>query len=404
MKPEKGVAKPSSPEPEESGFAEGERDFSLVLGGPFFKLLRKVHLSGDALEHLPQRVVAITLLAWLPLLLLACVSKADLHSFLYDVEVHFRLLIALPTLIAGELVVHSRIRPVVRNFVKRRIVGSKDLSRFDDAIAVAIKWRNSTLVQIGLLVLVYTLGLWLWDHRIPTVTSTWYAMPGGRWHLTPPGFWYVFVSIPIVQFVLLCWYWRFLVWCHFLWQVSRIKLNLVVTHPDHSAGLAFLGVSAYSFSPILFAQGAMFAGIVANRVLYGGESLMSFKLQVLGFVAFCVLAVLGPLLVFSPQMAAAKRRGLGIYGQLSQDYVEYFERKWVTKDPLPAQDLLGTADIQSLADLSNSYSIVSSMRPVPFGLRDITRLAAATAAPLLPLLLTVFSVDELIMRLIKVIF
>jgi hypothetical protein len=43
------------------------------------------------------------------------------------------------------------------------------------------------------------------------------------------------------------------------------------------------------------------------------------------------------------------------------------------------------------------------MRPVPFGLDDITRLAAATAAPLLPLLLTIFSPEELITRIIKVV-
>jgi len=44
------------------------------------------------------------------------------------------------------------------------------------------------------------------------------------------------------------------------------------------------------------------------------------------------------------------------------------------------------------------------MHSIPFGLQDITRLAAATAAPLLPLLLTVFSPEELVMRVIKVVF
>jgi hypothetical protein len=47
---------------------------------------------------------------------------------------------------------------------------------------------------------------------------------------------------------------------------------------------------------------------------------------------------------------------------------------------------------------------VREMRAIPFGLEDISRLAAATAAPLLPLLLTIFSPEELIMRIIKVVF
>ena len=78
--------------------------------------------------------------------------------------------------------------------------------------------------------------------------------------------------------------------------------------------------------------------------------------------------------------------------------------KWVDDEAAPSEELLGTGDIQSLADLGNSYAIVRDMRPIPFGLEDISRLAAATAAPLVPLLLTVFSPEELIMRIIKVVF
>ena len=132
--------------------------------------------------------------------------------------------------------------------------------------------------------------------------------------------------------------------------------------------------------------------------------MQSFKLQVGGFIAFFVLAILGPLLMFTPQMARAKRKGLADYGVLAQRYIESFEQKWVLRDPARSEELLGTADIQSLADLGNSYALVRDMRSVPFGLEDITRLAAATAAPLLPLLLTIFSLEELILRIIKTVF
>jgi hypothetical protein len=383
-------------------------DFSPVLGGPLFQFFRRSHLSGDALELLHRRVLAIALIAWLPLLILSSFGStaggASRFSFLHDVEVQVRFLIALPILIFAELIVHSRIRPVVRRFVERRIVPPEGLPRFEGAIESAIRLRNSIPVEVGLLILVYTLGLWLWSSRVPIESPTWFAMPGGRWRLTPAGIWYVFLSIPILQFVLLRWYLRLFIWYRFLWRVSRIDLRLVSAHPDHCAGLAFLGKSAYAFSPILLAQGAMLAGIVADRVLYGGESLLSFKLQIGGFIVFFVLAILGPLLIFTPQMARAKRNGLAIYSQLAQDYVEDFERKWIPANPATGEDLLGTRDIQSLADLANSYSVVSAMRSVPFGLDDMTRLAAATAAPFLPLLLTVFSPEELIMRLIKVVF
>lgn len=386
---------------------EDQRDFSLILGGPTFQFFRKAHLEGDHLELLRRRILFITLLAWLPLLLLSTfASRGDVGrlSFLRDVEVHVRFLVALPVLVAAELIVHLRIRPVVRSFVARRIVLPEDLPRFDRAIESAIRLRNSIPIELGLLLLVYSLGLWFWQGRVGLHASTWYADSGGRWNLTIAGFWYVFVSIPIVQFILLRWYFRLFIWFRFLWQVSRLNLNLIPSHPDRCAGLAFLGKSAYCFGPILFAQGALLAGPLASRILYGGESVLSFKFEIGGFVVFFVLAILGPLLMFTPRMAQARREGLANYGLLAQRYVESFQQKWVACGPSTAQELLGTSDIQSLADLGNSYSLVRDMRTVPFGLEDITRLAAATAAPLVPLLLTIFSPEELILRVFKVVF
>jgi hypothetical protein len=392
----------------QDNFVEEQHDFSLVLGGPIFQFFRRAHLEGSHLELLRRRIVIITVFVWVPLLLLAVftspVGRVGLLSFLRDVEVHARFLVALPVLIGAELLVHLRIRPVVRRFVERRIVLPQDLPRFDSAIQSAMRLRNSIPVELGLLLVVYSFGLWFWQNRVGIDTSTWYANSGGRWNLTPAGFWYVFVSIPIVQFILLRWYLRLFIWFRFLWQVSRMGLHLIPTHPDRCAGIAFLGKSSFAFGPILFAQGAMLAGLVASRVLYRGESLTSFKLQIGGFIAFFVLAILGPLLMFTPKMAEARRKGLADYGLLAQRYVEGFEQKWVLRTPSTSEKLLGAADIQSLADLGDGYALVRDMRPVPFGLDDVTRLAAATAAPLVPLLLTIFSPEELLMRIIKVLF
>ena len=101
----------------------------------------------------------------------------------------------------------------------------------------------------------------------------------------------------------------------------------------------------------------MLAGVVASRVLYRGESLLSFKLQIAGFVAFLVLIVLGPLLRFTPKMAAAKRKGL------AQRYVDGFERKWVLGELASCEELLGSSDIQSLADLANGYAMICVRSP-----------------------------------------
>jgi hypothetical protein len=387
---------------------EESPDFSLVLGGPVFQLFRRSHLSGNGLELVHRRILAITLFAWLPLLLLSMLGSHLLaHTvevpFLHDIETHVKLLVALPVLIAAELMVHSRLRLVVKAFLARRIILQQDEPRFLAAIESAARLRNSVPVELGLLFLVFTLGHSLWRSETALSTATWYATPqSGHLQLTTAGYWYAFVSIPIFQFILLRWYLRFFVWFRFLWQLSRLNLHLIPTHPDRAGGLAFLGKSAYAFSPILFAQGALLAGLMASRVLYGGENLFSFKMQAAGFIGFFLVFVLGPLTMFTPQLARAKRKGLADYGLLANRYVEGFEQKWVRGDMTDADELLGSGDIQSLADLGNSYSAVKEMRPVPFDLQDIGRLAAVTAVPLLPLGLTVFSLEELVMRIVKI--
>jgi hypothetical protein len=389
-------------------YQSGEpEDFSLVLGGPLFQLLRKAHLEGDALELLHRRTIASVLLTWFPLLILSMVSGVRGGvggvSFFHDIEVHARFLVALPILIAAELLVNSRMRTTVRRFIEWRIVLPEQRPMFRKAIDSALKIRNSVLVELALIAVVYTVGLLVWNSRTELGLVTWYALPGSRWNLTPAGYWYVFVSLPLFQFILLRWYMRLWIWFRFLWQVNRIELNLVPTHPDRCGGLSFLGNSSYAFAPILFAQGTLLAGLVADRVLYRGEALQSFRFQIAGFIVFFIVAVLAPLLMFSPRMARARRKGLADYGLLAQRYVENFDEKWV-RDALPPAELLGTGDIQSLADLGNSYQVIREMRIVPFGLQDISRLAIATAAPLSPLLLTIFSFEELMIRVFKVVF
>src|SRR5215469_5202643 len=88
-------------------------DFSLVLGGPLFQLLRKAHLEGDALELVDRRILASVVISWVPLLVLSNAAGGGHLSFFRDIEVHVRFLVALPILIAAELLVHLRIRPAV---------------------------------------------------------------------------------------------------------------------------------------------------------------------------------------------------------------------------------------------------------------------------------------------------
>src|ERR1019366_9802371 len=199
--------------------------------------------------------------------------------------------------------VRNRINPLARRFVDRRIVVTEDFPAFNAAVNSAMRVRDSFTVELALLVLVYTLGFWIWRSQIATGAATWYGTPDAtHLHLTLAGYWYAFVSIPLFQFILLRWYMRLVIWFRFLWQVSRLNLRLTAAHPDRAGGIGFLGSSSYAFAPILFAQGALLAGWIANRVLYEGRGLLSFKMLAAGYVGFFVLCILGPLLMFTVKL------------------------------------------------------------------------------------------------------
>ena len=387
----------------------GPLDFSLVLGGPLYQLFRRAHLSGDTLELLRRRTLAITIFTWLPLLLLSVIEGHALGgsikiSFLRDIEAHVRFLIALPVLLAAELVVHVRLGSVVRRFVERNLVVPEDMPKFSAAVNSARRVRDSVAVEMGLLILAYTVGVWIWRSEVALGSATWYALPDAmHLHLTLAGDWYAFVSIPIFQFILLRWYMRLVLWFWLLWKFSKLNLNLSAAHPDRAGGIGFLGTNSDAFAPILFAQGALLAGLIASRVLYQGQNLMSFKMQAAGLVVFFVLFILGPLLMFTPDLDRAKRAGGAEYGLLASQYVLGFERKWLRGAAPNAGEPL-TEDIQGLADLGTSFSVVRGMRLVPFALDDVTFLVGATVLPLLPLALTRFSPEEVLVGLIKILF
>ena len=386
-------------------------DFSLVLGGPLFQLLRRAHLSDDALMMVRQRLVVFTLLTWLPLLLLSILEGQAWGSrtvvpFLLDIEVHVRFLVALPLLVFAELVVHRRMRPLLQQFRERNLIPENAIERFEAAIASAFRLRNSILAEVLLIVLVYGFGiLVVWRHFVALDAVTWYATPSADGaKLSLAGLWYSYVSVPIFQFLLCRWYFRLFIWARFLWQVSRIELSLVAAHPDQAGGLSFISGQIYAFSVLAVAHGALLAGNLANRIFFVGAALTQFKVEIASVVVFLLCVVLGPLLVFSPQLARVKRQGLREYGTLATRYVREFDAKWLRGGAAADEPLVGSGDIQSLADLAGSYEVVRTMHLVPIKRDDVLRLVVATLAPIVPLALTMMSFEELLKTLFGVLF
>lgn len=388
---------------------EGPGEFSLIPGGPLYQFFMRAHLTDTALQHVFRRVVVLSLVAWLPLLLLTMIEGTAWGGhvkmpFLLDADVQARFLLALPILIAAELIVHRRMRVVVSQFVVREIVPEASRAKFDAAISSALRLRNSAVAEILLLATVYLLGvLVIWRNHAALSMTNWYGTAGADGRLRPSlaGWWFGCLSLPLVQFILVRWYFRIFIWARFLWQVSRIELTINPLHPDRSGGLGFLANITFAFAPLLVAQGVLLSGVMANKIFYAGARLPDFKMELLAVVSTMIFIVVAPVLVFAPRLARAKQRGLIEYGILAQRYVRDFDLKWMRGGAAPEEQLIGSADLQSLADLGNSFEVVRGMKAVPVTKEALLQLVLLTLMPVAPLVLTMIPLSDLLDKLVN---
>jgi hypothetical protein len=382
-------------------------DFSLALGGPLYQLYLRTRLARPPLELLRRRVIALSMICWLPLLVL---SLAEGHAvsgvhvpFLLDIETYARFLVALPLLLVAEVVVHRRISALIPQFRKRDIISEGDWGRFEAIVASTMRLRNSMIVEVILLVLSVTVSNWVWREYLALKAPTWYASPAGKeMHLTAAGFWYVGVSLTILRFMLYRWYFRILLWYQFLWRVRGLPLHLNLFHPDRSAGLEFLSVSLFAFAPVLVAHTVFLAGFIGGRIVYDNARLSTFKMDAVGTVVLLMLVVIVPLCFFVCHLTQARRKAAQEYGLLASIYVDDFRSKWIKDTSERDETLLGTPDIQSLADLSNAFNVINEMRLLPFGKRALLELALLLLAPLLPLTLAEVPIEQIIERILKI--
>ena len=389
--------------------SQNEPDFSLVLGGPLYQLYLGTRLARPNLELVVRRMLAASLICWLPLLVLAAVAGHLIDGvpvpFLRDPGVHIRFLLALPLLIASEVLVHERLQNIVPQFLNRGIIASEDRPHFEKLVTSAMSLRNSVFMEIILIVLTLTMGHWLWRHNFNLNLSSWYqdyAPTGSR--LTAGGWYYSFVSLSIFRFILFRWYFRLFIWYRFLWQVKAMPLHFNLYHPDRAGGLGFLSASINAFAPVFVAQTAVVAGNIFTQIRYSGARLPNFLTEIAGALTFSVFALIFPLGFFGLPLERAARTAKREFGLLASNYVNAFRRKWIEEPARAGEPLLGTSDIQSLADLANSFEVASRIRILPISKEALIRLVVLIAFPFLPLIFTMFPLSEVIRRVFKLMF
>ena len=385
-----------------------QHQFQLTQGGLAQKLKVRLGLKHPDNSNIPRRAVLSVVVTWVPLLILSAINgdATGRHvtvAFFHDFAVHARFLFTLPLLILAEAVLGPRLESAADNFLQSRLVVGDDVPRFEAAIDYALHWRDSVVPDLILILLSYTTAFTALLSTGVHV-STWYSngkAPGLA--LTFAGWWFVVLSVPLLQFVTLRWLWRLFLWAQFLWRVSLLDLKLDPLHPDGAAGLAFVGNTERFFGLLLFAFSIAVSGVLANAIFYDHLTLISLGPTIAIYVIIAVSIVLSPLLVFFRLLFRIKEKRLYQYGTLATEYTLSFRKKWMSQPRQTEETLLGTGDIQSLADLGNSYSFVEKTNYLPMTMRTPISLAIACLIPMAPLLLTMMPISEILRTLLKTI-
>jgi hypothetical protein len=374
-------------------------EFSL-LGGPLHRLGCRLGLVRQGCNTLPLGL-ALGLATWSVLVLLALLEGRGRQLFSLAVLAgHARLLLAVPLFFLCETFLEPRVRQFVEFMVSSGIVPQSALPALQLQIARVRRSSDSAwLCDVPCLVLAVLLSLAAPRLHLPGATAA-YDSTHGAAGFSMAGWWYWAVALVLFRFLLLRWLWRIALWCYFLFRVSRLELRLIPTHPDKVAGLGILENAQVQFTPLILAISVVEAASFAEGLSQGLTDLTAIYPQVGLILILDALLFIGPVLFFWPALLACRANGLLSYMGLASQYVSDFDRKW-RGATTPTEPLLGTPDLQSLADLSNSVRVIEDMTWAPISRFMLISYAAAALLPMVPLLLFKYPLEEVAKQLLR---
>jgi hypothetical protein len=370
-----------------------QHPFSLTHGGPFYRLMARAHaVRSDG----RIRATPLVLVLWAPLVVGALVRLALGHGWdplITEPAVHARLLVGLPLLITGERMLDSRcalVGDVLRN---SDIAERATLNRIFER-AERLRDARNVEALLALLVLLATQAA-LWGITNPGLAP--HAQP-----LTSSSFvtlWYVGIALPVFQFLLMRWVWQWIVWIYVLARIARSSLSLNGLHPDRTCGLKFVLAPIDAFAFLVSAISVVAAASWLMPIL-NGKPLQSFVPTFIIFVVTAIVVAWGPLLLFSRQIYNTRSQTYAAYTAFAHEYVADFRMRWLNPERHKSE-VLGTADLQSLADLGNSFAAPDETRILPLSGRVLVTLVVAALWPMLPLVIVVIPFSQLLAHLGK---
>jgi hypothetical protein len=384
------MAQPAEALPEQGATANhGSGEVSLVRGGPFYRAQEAARLIESNRWNLGRRVIFAIAIGWLPLVLITLLfNPRGVLGRLTDYTVNARMLVGIPVLLAGQAIMETAFRTILRHICDAALLTPSGKDRLDQTLVRLIRLRDSVIPELVIAVAVYA-------HVIQLVqTHLIFARP---WVLTGAGaeahlsaaWYYVLISQFLYQFLIGVNLWMWLLWWIFLFRLSRLDLQRASTHPDQHGGIGFLGVSPMAIVPTCFAASAAIGATWRAEILRGRGSvhLMSFKFDAIVLFGIVLILALGPLVFFVPKLASLRRRGIFEYGTLAQFESMAFHNRWILHRVGREEEFPTSPEASTLTDYGSSYQNIEHLQSFPYDRGALVALVLAIAIPMLPVIL-----------------
>jgi hypothetical protein len=359
-------------------------DYAFASGGMIWKVLDRTHLSEKNIRYKVAMILLLIVLSWLPLAFLSWyqLGPNDYRAlFVRDVSTHVRFFVVFPMLLIARHIVNKGFNKMVAMFYETQIVNEENHEHFEEVIRWMVKWRNSLLVDIILLVLVY---IAFFSQEMAEVNKANYHTP---WlihdhAITWAGWWYLIFGLPLLQMVVYRWLYTTVLWIIFLRRISRVKLNLSALHPDGMGGLGFLKYTQLSFFLVALAFSSLVAGALNNIIIFTNASILDFKLLIVTLFILIALLFILPLMVFVPLLARVKERYFFEYSKDAWQFAREYERE------LKEYQQTGKTrpDTSWHIDLIGSFEKASQMKLMIVDRTILIVFATAVILPFLPVI------------------
>ena len=376
----------------------------LIRGGPWEAFERAIGMIRKDGRTSVVCIAALAIFLWLPLVLLAYAQggASAAQLVLQDYVVGVRLLVAVPLLLYAEGTVDRRVSVALQTIRREDLVPPDSLKLWEDGLRRAHRFATGTLPFVALVAISLVLILTRLRSPLQGTSVDWMQTNPGT--TSWAGMWYTILGRPFCTFLVLLWGWRWITVASLLRRISKLPLRLMISHPDRVGGLGILGEGPYSASMVIFAMGAVVSAHLAWEMTTQSVTLKSLAPAIGVFALAALLFAVGPLFFLMPQLFRLQRKAMVEFGVLAGRHSHRFEERWLGGEGRTQgteENPVGSPDMSSLIDLGSSYDVARSIRTLPFRLSILKSILIAALLPMLPLLLLETPLEEIVLKLVK---